>query len=179
MHYDLAYMPMPAQDRSRGVSIRAMRPDDWTAVRAIYEDGIATGHATFETAAPSWEEWDGDHLVSPRLVAELDGVIVGWSALSPTSRRAVYRGVAEVSVYVGAAHRGRGAGRALLGALIDGSDAEGIWTLRAGVFPENSASLALHRSLGFRVVGTHERVGRMGDRWRDVVVLERRSPVVD
>lgn len=156
-----------------------MRPGDWPAVRRILEEGIATGHATFETAAPSWEAWDGGHLDACRLVGEGEaGEIVGWAALSPVSGRCVYGGVAEVSVYVGAEHRGRGVGRALLEALVQASEAAGLWTLQAGVFPENGASLSLHERCGFRRVGVRERLGRHGDRWRDVVLLERRSETV-
>jgi L-amino acid N-acyltransferase YncA len=153
--------------------------DDWPAVRAIYEEGIATGDATFETAVSSWEAWDSDHVPSPRLVARTGGEVVAWAALTPVSRRPVYRGVADVSIYVAAAHRGRGVGRFLLRAMIERSEAEGIWTLQAGLFPENVASLALHRACGFRVVGTRERMGFMDGRWRDVVLLERRSGLIE
>src|SRR5207253_1490997 len=138
---------------------------------------IATADATFETAAPSWADWDRAHLAEPRLVAR-EGRVIGWTALVQASPRAVYRGVAELSIYVDEARRGRGIGRALLTALIEASESAGIWTLQTGMFPENTASLALHRACGFRVVGTHQRLGRMGDRWRDVVLLERRSPNV-
>lgn len=154
--------------------IRTLDESDWPAVSAIYGEGIATGNATFETEVPSWGRWDAAH-PSLRLVAESDGAVVGWAALSPYSSRCCYRGVAEESVYVGAAARGRGVGRALLGTLIARAEAEGIWTLLAGVFPENAASLALHASLGFRVLGVHERLGEVGGVWRDVMLLERRS----
>ena len=158
--------------------IRAMLPSDWPEVARVYEAGIAGGDASFETTAPSWEEWDAGHLATCRLVADQDGV-VGWAALSPTSGRCVYAGVAEVSVYVDPAVHGRGLGRALLTALVEAAEAEGVWTLQAGVFPENTASLALHERCGFRVLGVHERLGRTVDgTWRDVVRLERRSPVV-
>jgi phosphinothricin acetyltransferase len=154
--------------------IRTLDESDWPAVSAVYGEGIATGNATFETEVPSWGRWDAAH-PSLRLVAESDGAVVGWAALSPYSSRCCYRGVAEESVYVGAAARGRGVGRALLGTLIARAEAEGIWTLLAGVFPENAASLALHASLGFRVLGVHERLGEVGGVWRDVMLLERRS----
>ncbi len=158
-------------------SVRDLVAADWPAVRAIYEEGIASGDATFETEAPSWESWDAAH-PDVRLVAERDGAVVGWAALSPSSGRCVYRGVAEVSVYVGETARGTGVGRALLDELVARSEAAGYWTLTAGIFPENVASLRLHRACGFRDVGVRERLGEMGRTWRDVVFLERRSEVV-
>lgn len=148
---------------------------DWLAVRAIYEQGIATGDATFETIAPDWAEWDRGHMAEARIVAREAGEVLGWAALSPVSDRCVYGGVAEVSVYVAAAAAGRGVGSALLRALVAASEEAGIWTLQAGVFPENEASLALHRRHGFRPVGIRERLGRHHGRWRDVALLERRS----
>src|SRR5581483_2861850 len=164
--------PNPPDDRDRAdlrrggrggvaaMQIRALDESDWPAVSAVYAEGIATGHATFETEVPSWEAWDAAH--GPlRLVAEIGGEVVGWTALSPYSPRRCYRGVAEESVYVGAAARGRGVGRLLLGALVARSEEDGIWTLLAGVFPENEASLALHASAGFRVLGRHERLGEL------------------
>ena len=160
------------------MELQAMRPDDWPAVRAIYEAGIATGDATFETAAPSWAAWDAGHLAGHRLVAVVAGQVAGWAALSPVSDRCAYAGVAEASVYVAAQATGRGVGRALLEGLVGGADAAGIWTVQAGIFPENTASLALHRRCGFRTVGVRERLGKLDGRWRDVVLLERRSPVV-
>jgi phosphinothricin acetyltransferase len=159
------------------VDVRELLPGDWDAVRAIYEDGIRSGDATFETEAPSWEEWDAAH-TELRLAAERDGRVAGWAALSPVSERCVYQGVAEVSVYVAEAARGAGVGRALLEELVARSEAAGIWTLQAGVFPENEASLRLHRACGFRDVGVRERLGEMGGAWRDVVLLERRSRLV-
>ena len=159
-------------------AIEPLRPGDWDPVRAIYLEGIATGHATLETAAPSWEKWDADHLSTPRLVARDGAGLLGWAALSPVSGRCVYAGVAEVSLYVAAAARGRHVGRALLEALIEASEKEGLWTLQAGVFPENVASLAVHRRCGFREVGRRERLGKLGGAWRDVILLERRSPRV-
>jgi L-amino acid N-acyltransferase YncA len=156
--------------------IRELDPKDWPAVRTIFEEGIATGQATFETEAPSWEDWDGAH--SMRLVAEEDGEVLGWAALAPYSARACYAGVAEESVYVAARARGKGVGRALLTALVDRSEQAGIWTLQAGVFPENRASVTLHLGCGFRLVGMHERIGRLNGEWRDVLLLERRSEVI-
>jgi L-amino acid N-acyltransferase YncA len=154
-----------------------MQPDDWPAVRAIYLEGIATGNATFEQTAPEWEKWDGGHLPEPRIVARSDGNVMGWAALSSVSSRCVYAGVAEVSIYVADRARGRGIGRQLMSRLIADSEAEGIWTLQAGIFPENVASIALHERAGFRIVGQRERLGQMNGRWRDVVLLERRSAV--
>jgi L-amino acid N-acyltransferase YncA len=161
------------------LEIRPLTADHWPAVKGIFEDGIAMGDATFETAAPGWAAWDRDHLPGHRLVAAVDGRVVGWAALAPVSERCVYAGVVEDSVYVAATATGRGVGRALLERLVAGADAAGIWTIQAGIFPENQASLALHRRCGFRTVGVRERLGKLGDRWRDVVLLERRSPVVD
>jgi phosphinothricin acetyltransferase len=160
------------------VAIERLTPDDWRAVREIYVEGIATGHATFETDAPSWEIWDGAHRQDARLVARRAGCVVGWAALTRVSGRCVYAGVAEVSIYVGESARGEGLGRALLEALIAASEAAGVWTLQAGIFPENAASIALHERCGFRVVGRRERLGRLASRWRDVILLERRSPRV-
>ena len=156
------------------VEVRPLRRDDWPAVAAIFAEGIATGYATFETVVPSWTEWDAAHLREHRLVAEHDGDVVGWCALVPYSRRAVYRGVGEESVYVAERARGRGAGRALLAAVVASARAGGLWTLQAGIFPENEASLALHRALGFREVGRRERIGRLDGAWRDVILLELR-----
>jgi len=154
-----------------------MRPEDWGAVRAIYLEGIASGNATFEQSAPDWPDWNQGHLKCCRLVARLGSEIVGWTALSPVSRRQVYAGVAEFSIYVAGRARRRGIGSALLQALIDATDREGIWMLQSGIFPENTASLELCRRFGFRVVGTRERIGWMNGRWRDVVLLERRSAI--
>jgi L-amino acid N-acyltransferase YncA len=152
-----------------------MIPGDWTDVARIYEEGIQTGNATFETELPQWEEWDTGHLHACRLVMEEDGVIVGWAALSAVSRRQVYRGVAEHSIYVADSARGRGVGTELLGALVADSEEAGFWTLQTGIFPENEASIGLHERHGFRVVGIRERLGRHHGRWRDVVLMERRS----
>lgn len=155
--------------------IRGMDPLDWPAVARIYSEGIESGHATFETDVPEWESWDSGHLEDCRLVAEVEGEVVAWSALSAVSQRSVYRGVAEVSVYVGSAARGRRVGSELLAALIECSENAGIWTLQAVTFTENEASIALHARHGFRLVGTRERIGSHLGRWRDTVLLERRS----
>lgn len=166
------------------MTVGAMQPSDWPAVRVIYEEGIVTGNATFETKAPTWAVWDADHLPDCRLVAREDGCVMGWAALSATSKRAVYAGVAEVSVYVAEAVRGRGVGKALLQALVEASEQHDIWTLQGGIFPENVASLALHQACGFRVVGRRERIGQMPrigpmrGTWRDTLLLERRSRTV-
>jgi L-amino acid N-acyltransferase YncA len=155
-----------------------MTPQDWPAVRAIYLEGIATGNATFATTAPEWEEWDAEHLATGRLVARAGDKVAGWAALSAASRRLVYRGVAEVSVYVAEQARRMGVGRMLLSALVRASEQAGIWTLQAGIFPENIASIQLHRQAGFRIVGVRERLGYLNNQWRDVLLLERRSAEV-
>jgi phosphinothricin acetyltransferase len=156
-----------------------MGAEDWTAVARIFEQGIAGGNATFERAAPSWEQWSAARCPEPRLVARDDSGVIGWAALSPASTRPVYRGVGSVSIYVDAAHGHRGVGRVLLEELIGASERAGFWTLQAGIFPENAASIALHLSCGFRLIGTQARLGQMPDgRWRDVVLYERRSEVV-
>jgi phosphinothricin acetyltransferase len=167
------------------LTIRPLFPFDWEAVRRIYLEGIATGDGTFETAAPDWQRWDGSHRRDCRLVAETGAApvaapaarrdVIGWATLSPASTRRVYAGVAEVSVYVAESARGRGVGAALLAALVEASEEAGLWTLQAGIFPENAASLALHQKCGFRRVGIRERVGYGQGRWRDVVWMERRS----
>jgi L-amino acid N-acyltransferase YncA len=157
------------------MEIRAMRADDWPAVQAIYEQGIATRQATFETQAPAWEAWDVGHLAEPRLVAEENGEVVGWAALSPVSPRPCYAGVAEGSVYVAEHARGRGLGQSLLERLCADADAAGIWTIQTSIFPENVASLELHKRCGFRVVGTREGIAQLDGVWRDTVLLERRA----
>jgi phosphinothricin acetyltransferase len=158
--------------------IDEMRVEDWPRVRAIYAEGIATGHATFEPEAPAWDAWDASHLRAARLVARDAGRVKGWAALSAVSGRCVYAGVAEVSVYVGRAFRGAGVGHALLEQLIRASEAAGIWTLQAGIFPENTASKGLHLRCGFREVGRRERIGQLHGLWRDTLLLERRSKIV-
>ena len=159
------------------MTLRGLHPEDWPAVRTIYEEGIRAGDATFETEPPSWERWDAAH-PKVRLVAEHDGSVVGWAALSPVSDRCCYEGVAEVSVYVAEASRGGGVGRMLLERLVERSEEIGYWTLTAGVFPENEASLRLHKACGFREVGLRERLGKLAGVWRDVILLERRSRLV-
>ena len=158
--------------------IRLMVAADWESVGAIYLAGIATGQATFETELPTWGNWNQAHLAAPRLVAVADDAILGWAALSPVSTRSVYAGVAEVSVYVGELARGKGVGLLLLKTLVQESEKLGIWTLQAGIFPENSASISLHKSCGFREVGRRERIGKMNGIWRDTLLFERRSELV-
>jgi L-amino acid N-acyltransferase YncA len=161
--------------------ITLLEPEDWPAVGAIYAEGLATGKATFETELPAWEKWDNAHRKDCRLVARESGQrnnVIGWAALSPVSYRQVYAGVAEVSVYVSQAARGRGVGRALLDELIEASEHAGVWTLQAGIFPENIASLKLHKTHGFHELGVRRRIGQLGGIWRDVLLLERRSSVV-
>jgi phosphinothricin acetyltransferase len=157
------------------ISIAPLTADHWDEVRAIYLEGIATGNATFQQSAPRWSDWNKGHLPNCRLVA-IDGLeTLGWAALSAVSSRYVYAGVADVSVYVAESARGRGVGTALLAALIAESESAGIWTLQAGVFPENTVSIALHSGAGFRIVGTRERLGALNGHWRDVLLMERRS----
>lgn len=157
------------------IEIRQMQAGHWPEVVTIYEQGLAGGNATFETELPTWQQWHESHLGRCRLVAVRDEELAGWAALSPVSQRVVYRGVAEVSVYVAREAQGRGVGKALLNALIRCADESGIWTLQASMFPENEASIQLHLACGFRVVGRRERIGRHRDIWRDTLLLERRS----
>ncbi|MCJ7622492.1 MAG: N-acetyltransferase family protein [Anaerolineaceae bacterium] len=152
-----------------------MKRDDWVAVRSIYQEGIDSGNATFETHLPSWEAWDQNHMQTCRFVAARDHHVVGWAALSPVSGRCIYAGVAEVSVYVCTSMRGQGIGKKLLQTLIHNSEQAGIWTLQAGIFPENIASIKLHKSCGFREVGYREHLGQLYGKWRNVVLMERRS----
>jgi L-amino acid N-acyltransferase YncA len=158
--------------------IRAMRSDDWPAVRNIYSEGTATGNATFETETPEWTKWDQNHLQECRLIARDRERVLGWAALTPVSTRRVYSGVAEVSVYVAAEARGGGVGKMLLQSLIEHSERCGIWTLQAGIFPENVPSVALHKLCGFREVGLRQKLGQRSGVWRDVLLLERRSSSV-
>lgn len=165
------------------ITVRDMTAADWPDVERIYREGIATGNATFEASPPSWEDFDREKVADPRLVAVEDGVVVGWAAAGRVSSRCVYEGVLEHSVYVAESARGHGVGRVLLDAFLRAAEAAQVWTVQSGVFPENEPSLALHRELGFRTVGTRERVGRMGygpyaGLWRDVVMIERRSSLV-
>ncbi len=159
------------------IKIEPLLDSDWNAVRNIYEEGIDSGHATFETEVPEWKTWDASHLAGCRFVARGEEGVLGWGALTPVSDRCTYDGGAEISVYVAASARGRGVGRALLDELVQASERDGIWTLQAGVFPENAASVALHRRCGFREVGLRERLGQMNGVWRDVLLMERRSEV--
>jgi phosphinothricin acetyltransferase len=156
--------------------VRDLCPDDWTEVAAIYHDGMRDGMATFETEVPSWEDWHASH--TQRVVAEIDERVIGWAALSPVSSRWAYRGVAESSVYVSRDAQGKGVGRALMQELIARSERAGIWTLQTSIFPENNASLRLHDSVGFRVVGVRRAIGKRDGLWRDTVLMERRSEVI-
>jgi L-amino acid N-acyltransferase YncA len=160
-------------------TIEALRPEHWPGAARVYGEGIATRNATFETAIPTWEAWDASHLADHRLVALRNGEVVGWAAVSPVSTRCCYGGVVENSVYVAEAARGQGVGRRLLDALIHSTEAAGIWTIEAGMFPENEASVRLHQAVGFETVGTHKRLAKLDGVWRDVLLLERRSAVVD
>lgn len=157
------------------VEIRPFQPGDWPAVQEIYQQGIDTGHATFQTKAKDWVGWDSSTLKECRLVAVAGEQVVGWATLSLVSSRPVYAGVAEVSIYVATAQQGRGIGRRLLTALVTESERAGFWTLQAGIFPENRASVELHQKCGFRVVGVRHKLGQMHGLWRDVLLLERRS----
>jgi L-amino acid N-acyltransferase YncA len=157
------------------IDVIGLERGHWEAVRKIYEEGIATGLATFETSVPDWDVWHGSHLPMARLVAVSHGEVLGWAALTPVSDRCVYGGVAEVSVYVAEASRGRGIGSLLLERLVEASEAGGIWTLQAGIFAENQGSIELHRKAGFREIGYREKLGKLNGAWRDVVLLERRS----
>lgn len=164
-------------DRRLALTVRSMEPADWPAVAAIHTEGIATGNATFDTEPPTLDEFVAER-ETLRLVGTEDEVVVGWVAAAPVSDRCVYGGVIEHSVFVASDARGRGVGRALLDALIVEAEASGIWTIQAGIFPENLASLRLHDAAGFRRVGTRERLGQLNGVWRDVVMVERRSTVV-
>ena len=155
-----------------------MLPEHWHEVKRIYEEGIATGNATFQTEAPTYEEWNRGHLTISRFVAVENEEILGWAALTPVSGRCVYAGVAEVSVYVASSVRGKGIGNALLQALIKSSEENNLWTLQAGIFPENIASIKLHEANDFRIIGIREKIGKMNGVWRDTVLLERRSKLV-
>jgi L-amino acid N-acyltransferase YncA len=158
--------------------LRPLLPDDWESVREIFLEGIASGHATFETEAPEWSKWNRAHVPTCRIVAEVNESIVGWAALSRVSARTVYRGVGEVSVYVAERARGMGVGEELLRKLIEESEYSEFWTLQASVFPENAASIAVHERCGFRIVGRRNRIGCLNGVWRDSLLLERRSSFI-
>lgn len=161
------------------IQIREMRPDDWPQVREIYREGIETGHATFETEIPDWEEWDRSHIPSCRPVSFKGEIITGWAGLSPTSKREAYSGVAEVSIYVKSEYQKHGIGSSLLQRLIEKSEKAGFWTLQAAIFPENQHSIRLHKAHGFREVGIREKLGKLRGKWRDVILLERRSETIN
>jgi L-amino acid N-acyltransferase YncA len=162
------------QEDSFLIKIRVMKDLDWQAVQRIYAKGIETRNATFETDTPTWEEWDNSHLQHCRYVAVIGEQIIGWAALSPYSRRSVYRGVAELSVYVDTSFNGRGVASMLMETMIKATKEEGYWTLQSAVFPENAASIQLHKKFGFREVGYREKIGLLDGVWRDVVLLERK-----
>ena len=162
---------------SMGIIIRDLKINDWKQISEIYILGIETGYATFEITVPSWEEWNKRHLTICRLGAEINNELVGWAALIPVSSRDAYKGVAEVSVYVSTAQLGKGIGTKLLSELINESEKAGIWTLQASVFPENTASIKLHISCGFREVGFRKKIGMLNGKWRDTVLFERRSKI--
>ncbi|MGH3075580.1 MAG: GNAT family N-acetyltransferase [Gaiellales bacterium] len=160
------------------IVVDTMTAADWPAVAEIYRQGLETGNASFETEVPGYEAWDRAHLERPRLVARLAGSVVGWAVISPVSDRCVYGGVAEESIYVATGATRRGVGRRLLDELVRQAEDAGIWTIQAGMFPENRASLALHEASGFRIVGRRERLGRHNGVWRDVLLVERRSRTI-
>ena len=157
------------------ITIRSLQLEDLESILEIFEEGILTGNATFETSPPSKIEWDNQHLQAGRLVARLNDKILGWAALSPISDRCVYSGVCDVSIYVKQSERGKGIGKKLLSALITESEKEGYWTLQSRIFPDNHVSLSIHNKLGFKIVGKRERIGKMNGIWRDILLLERRS----
>ena len=160
------------------ISLEKMQREHWQQVKTIYEEGIKTGNATFEISAPEWEAWNKAHLHECRLVAVKDGRVLGWAALVPVSGRCVYAGVAEISVYVSSDARGKGLGKRLLQKLVEESEGNDLWTLQAGIFPENIASIKIHEDCGFRIIGKSERIGKMNNVWRDTLLLERRSDKV-
>lgn len=161
------------------IALDDLRPDQWPEVARIYAEGIATGNATFETDVPLWERWDEAHLSEHRFVATLGPEVVGWVAVTSVSDRCVYGGVVENSVYVAEAARGQGVGRLLLERLIASTEAAGIWTIQTGIFPENESSVRLHERVGFEIVGRRKRIGKLNGVWRDVLLIERRSTVVE
>lgn len=157
------------------MKIISIEKNHFTQIANIYRQGLETGHATFETTVPSWEDWDKGKLSHSRLAAVSNDTVVGWAALSAVSDRCVYGGVAELSIYIANDHKGKGIGKALMSKLIEQSEAHGIWTLQSGMFPENEATVALHKSLGFRIIGYREKIGKLRDTWRDTIIMERRS----
>jgi L-amino acid N-acyltransferase YncA len=165
-------------DPITAIQLRPMTAADWPCVADIYRHGIQTGNATFQQDTPTFEEWDTAHLKKCRIIAEKAGQVIGWAALTPVSGRCVYAGVAEVSVYVSTSHRGQKIGTTLLERLITESETESLWTLQAGIFPENTASIRIHETAGFRLVGYREKIGQMNGVWRNTVLLERRSKTV-
>ncbi|MDB5203482.1 MAG: N-acetyltransferase [Ferruginibacter sp.] len=160
------------------MKIVSIQPVHYPQIAAIYLQGIATGHATFQTSAPTWSDWDSSHLKHSRVAAFIGNDLAGWAALSPVSSRCVYEGVAEVSVYIADNYRGKGIGKALLQQLIADSEANNTWTLQSGIFPENTGSIRLHESCGFRQIGFREKIGKMNGVWRDNIIMERRSKIV-
>ncbi|MBB4807139.1 phosphinothricin acetyltransferase [Chryseobacterium defluvii] len=160
------------------MEIKEINKEHFPEIAEIYRQGLETGNATFETSVPLWENWDKGKLKHSRLVAIIDGVVVGWAALSAVSDRCVYGGVAEVSIYISNDHKGKGIGRTLMSKLVEESEANGIWTLQSGMFPENEATVALHKSAGFRVIGYREKIGKLGNIWRDTIIMERRSKTI-
>lgn len=157
------------------MKIISIEKNHFTEIANIYRQGLETGHATFETTVPSWDDWDKGKLSHSRLAAVINDNVVGWAALSAVSDRCVYGGVAELSIYIANDHKGKGIGKALMSKLIEQSEAHGIWTLQSGMFPENEATVALHKSLGFRIIGYREKIGKLRDTWRDTIIMERRS----
>jgi L-amino acid N-acyltransferase YncA len=161
------------------ITIRNMQPEDWPSVSSIYQQGISSGISTFETSVPEWEEWDKAHRKTCRFVAvSPENIVIGWAVLSQISKRDAYHGVAEVSIYISEISRGQGVGKALLKRLVESSENDGIWTLQAGIFAENEASINLHLACGFRVIGRRERIARLNGSWHDTVLLEKRSLIV-
>ncbi|KAA1247732.1 GNAT family N-acetyltransferase [Aquimarina sp. RZ0] len=160
------------------IEIQNFDPSDWAAIRQIYQEGIETGMATFETRIPTWDQWNRSHLISCRLKATVKKTLIGWAALAPVSTRDVYRGVAEVSIYITSKYRNSGIGKLLLTKLIEESEKEGLWTLQAGIFSTNIASINLHKSVGFREIGFREKIGKLNNTWYDNTILERRSNII-
>ena len=173
------FVPLAVDVANPGdMEIRQLAATDWEEVKTIYEKGIATGNATFQTSAPAWEAWDRAHLSNCRIVGLADGKVIGWAALTPVSSRCVYAGVAEVSVYIDPDLSGKGFGLEILNRLVQLSEAAGIWTLQAGIFPENAASVRIHKKAGFRIIGNREKIGKQQGVWRDTLLLERRSQLI-